>query len=384
MDRTLAVIIGRVLWITGLSALFFQCYFPVLSSLIVPAILGFIFINLFEVKKEPTTGWLKVFSIYVLFIALSASISLFCNNNLGNILRFSIILIVIPLAYLEVISDFETEWTILKILIGLKALSIIAIWIIVFIQQDYLFWRKWAYALGAGDIYILSGIPRVQLQGNSLLLFMGLADYENSQGFTKYNLVLLFSVLCAGNSAFFLGVFIFFSVKVIQRIFKDARDNNKNGFFLIALLTFFVIVFGIYGMRQLELKSSGIEDTNKVRIEQAELLLDTNPIWGDGVGSYANGKISTRVYVNETYFELQTLYIFHQIGLIGMGLFLLITFMPVFGNKKALLLYCVYLIYAFWNPYSFDTTHIIVVTVLSNVFLKDTFTGKNDERICRI
>ncbi len=369
-NRSLCVIIRRLLWAIGLTAMFFQCYIPRLSSLIVPAILGYVFVNIYTVRQEPTKDWLKLFSVYVLFITISSAVTVLMDGSIGNVLRFATILLFIPFVYLEQIDDFDVDWMIFKWIIGVKALSVVIIWFIVLIQQDYTAWRQWAYSLGVGDIYILSGIPRVQLQGNSLLLFAGLVDYEKKDGLTIYNLLMIISVLCSGNSAFYLGLFIYFAIRLVRRIFIMASSNNRNGILWVTVLSLFAVAFFIYGVKQLEMKSSGLEDTNKVRIEQAQLLLDANPLLGDGVGSYANGKISTRVYVDATYFELQALYIIHQIGLIGMGLFLILTFWPLMHNKKSVLIYFVYLVYTFWNPYCFDSTHIIVLIILANIFLK--------------
>lgn len=367
-----------IFWIIGLSSFLFQCYIPRLSAFLVPSILGYVLLNANTVKREPTKGWMRLFAIYVGFIILSAAVSVMFYGNIGNVIRFSTILLFIPFVMLETIDDFRIDWIVFKLLLGIKALSIISIWVIVFWQQDYIEWRSWANSIGAGDIYILSGIPRVQLQGNSLLLFAALCDFEERDGFSKYNILMLFSVLCSGNSAFFLGLFLFFSIRIIKRVINDAKEWNRNGLFLVLILVVFALAFLVYSFMQLEMKSAGVEDTNRVRIEQAELLLDTNPVWGAGVGAYANGEISTRVYYNETYYELQTLYIFHQIGLIGMLMFMIITVYPLICSKRALRLYLIYLIYAFWNPYSFDSTHIVVLIVLVNVFLfgESTCDGK--------
>ncbi|PHU34371.1 hypothetical protein [Pseudobutyrivibrio ruminis] len=362
--------VRAIIWSIALIALFFQCYYPKLSSLIVPAVLGYVLMNAYTIKREPCHRWLKLFWIYVIYITVSVLVSLFLGRDFGNVVRFTTILLMIPLVLLEDISQYDIEWKLFKLIIGAKAISIIVIWFIVFIQQDYIAWRQWAMSIGAGDIYILYGIPRVQLQGNSLLLFAAVSDIEKNDRYNWFNLLLIFSVLCAGNSAFYLGLFIYISIRLLRRLIKSAKEFNRNGVFIIAIISVFAIVFLVYGVRQLEIKSSGVEDTNRVRIEQAELLLDTNPLFGSGIGSYANGKISTRVYKDQIYFELQSLYIFHQVGFVGMTLVLLLTFLPMFYNKRALVVYSIYLIYTFWNPYCFDTTHILVLLIISNNFIK--------------
>ena len=71
--------------------------------------------------------------------------------------------------------------------------------------------------------------------------------------------------------------------------------------------------------------------------------------------------------MNNTYFELQTLYVLHQIGLLGLLIFYALVYYQVarFG-REALVLFTIYLIYTFWNPYCFDTTEMLTLIMLAN------------------
>ena len=72
------------------------------------------------------------------------------------------------------------------------------------------------------------------------------------------------------------------------------------------------------------------------------------------------------------YFEMQTLYIINQIGIVGILLFYSLVFVNVKkqGIEKVIV-YVIYLIYSFWNPYCFDTTQIIATILIINVSTKE-------------
>lgn len=73
-------------------------------------------------------------------------------------------------------------------------------------------WRAWAQSSNVGDIYILNGVPRIQLVGNALLLVGFMIEVCRKNRITLVSAVLLFGVLAAGNGAFILGIAIFFFV----------------------------------------------------------------------------------------------------------------------------------------------------------------------------
>lgn len=76
------------------------------------------------------------------------------------------------------------------------------------------------------------------------------------------------------------------------------------------------------------------EFSNAVRVEQIQVLTETNPIIGSGLGHNVSGGGVWRQYDGDTYFELQTLYIYNQIGIIGLGTFYLLTLIPYARQKK--------------------------------------------------
>lgn len=57
--------------------------------------------------------------------------------------------------------------------------------------------------------------------------------------------------------------------------------------------------------------------SNAVRKDQAEVLFSGNIITGNGVGNTITAKTKYRDYSGPDYFEVQTLYVINQIGIIG-------------------------------------------------------------------
>ena len=111
--------------------------------------------------------------------------------------------------------------------------------------------------------------------------------------------------------------------------------------------------------------------SNAVRKDQAEILLSGNIITGNGVGNTITAKTKYRDYSGADYFEVQTLYVINQIGIIGYSLFLILTFGLLLKRKNSFALvfiYFTYLAYTFFNPYCFDTTHMITGFLLRSVF----------------
>jgi hypothetical protein len=107
--------------------------------------------------------------------------------------------------------------------------------------------------------------------------------------------------------------------------------------------------------------------SNATRTDQAKVLLTTgNIISGNGFGTSIHSVTKFRDYTDDIYFELQTLYIINQIGLIGYFLFMLCTIYIFYNhNKRMLPVYIIYLLYTFWNPYCFDTTHMVAAFFLT-------------------
>ena len=117
-----------------------------------------------------------------------------------------------------------------------------------------------------------------------------------------------------------------------------------------------------------------------IRFDQARVLLDTNWLFGKGVGNSIKANTSFVSYNGNMYFELQTLYIFNQIGIIGLLSFYILTFAPLIrkNNAEKVIAYIAFLAYTFWNPYCFDSNHIIALILIQNILCKNNVEQKKE------
>lgn len=361
--------IACIFWCISIAAYMFQCYWRSLATLIVPSLIIFLILEIPNIKFLKVNGWILIYGIYGLYLIFSTITSLIVGNSIGSVLRFFLILMAIPVAGLVNENEFEKEWIILKILALIKAGTILYTWCVVFISQNYAPYRAWARGIGAGDIYIINGIPRVQLLGTSLFVIIFACDFIKRKKITGYNLLILLAALAAGNSAYVLGIAIFFVFYFLPRVIMWIQKRNWKLMLFIPISMIFLLGFSMYSVNALKLKS---ENSNPVRFEQVEVLTNTNAAFGNGVGHSVTGGGKYRTYNGDTYFELQTLYIYNQIGLIGIALFYLLTCSIYSGKKNYLkqITYITYLIYTFWNPYCFDSTHIFTMLLISNCIRK--------------
>ncbi len=355
-----------VFWAVAIISFTFQCYLTWLSRFIVPAVFVYIALMYKRIELGHVKNWIYVYFGFLIFLSFSFSSSLLRDLPLSNILRFFVILSVIPLAQQIYVEDFSKEWSIFKWTSTIKAISIIVIWLILLKTQDYTVFREWAYSLEVGDIYIINHIPRVQILGCSLFVMGFVCECYREKRITAYAWLMLFGLVAAGNKAYILGVFVFVFLLVLPKINNLFMTRNRL-FLLIAVIAIIgCIVFGVYAYRVLQAKS---DYSNYIRIEQAQLLLDTNLLLGKGLGNMIYATTTFREYSGNVYYELQTLYIVNQIGVPATLVFYLLTILPYYHSRKAqLCAYLVYISYTFWNPYCFDSTHIITVILLTNMF----------------
>jgi len=357
-------LLGTIFWTAAVCAYFFQFPFSFLSSLITPC-LALYFLTQLPNLYVPKNKCFVIGAIaYFAFIAFCAVRSLILGIPFSRIFRFAVILIEVPLFCFIKDPQFTHKRQIFLICAVLKSVMLILITVMMLCWGDYSPFRIWARVNQFGDIYILNGVPKVQVHGNALLIMAFFTDFLQSKRLNLCNIVVLIGVLLAGNFAFFLALGLFvlwlgrnWAVKIIK--------NNRYGKHIIAAILLIAVIITVpYLIGKLNEKS---EFSNATRIDQAAVLLDANPVIGDGLGYIVRAVTPTRVYDGDIYFELQSLYIYKQIGLIGIGLFYFITVYAVaHRGKNRLVLYLIYLAYTFWNPYCFDVTQIIAIILILN------------------
>lgn len=352
-------------WTIAVFAYYFQVPYSKFSSLIIPMLGVYLLLGIQHISKWKT-NILRLYAFYSCFLAISSVISLISGVEISRIIRFFIILTVIPLCFFFKQKNFEVEYKILLLLSVAKSIYLILIAIEMVRTGSYTEQRLWANENSFGDAYMLYGfLPRVQLHGNSLLLVAFIAEFERKKKFTVLNSIILFGVLIAGNFSFILALAIYF-FNVMYKVIVYGR-NKLIRIFLLQLLVVAAVFVLFYSYTELYRKS-GPDGSSAFRIRQIVMLLDTNPVFGKGLGQYVYGNVNFGRSADALYFELQTMYIFYQIGILGLSLYYCITLSlcKAYGNR-IFFLYFVYLIYSFFNPYCFDTTNMFSIIILINL-----------------
>lgn len=368
--------VSNALWGLLLLSYFFQFPFKNLSHLIIPSLFLFIIINIDKLRIN--SNFCRFFIILLLYLFFSSVYSLHLGTEFSRIIRFLLILVFIPICTLIKFDDFDSYYKTFIKFSFIKSIVIITIALYLVYTQNHDYIRNWVTMNGLGDIYLLGPLsPKVQVHGNALLVMAFIISYMKDKGFSKVNIILLLGVLFAGNFAYYLGVALFFVCKGVLLGYKWLKQKNKK--IVILLITFIIgIIISIpYIQSTIKLKS---EFSNAVRFEQAEMLLDTNALIGNGIGHSISKTTEFRKYDGDIYFELQTLYIYNQLGIIGIILFYITVLSQFFDKKGKLIIYLIYLFYTFWNPYCFDTTQMIVTIIVMNCdFIERIF--NNDKSI---
>ena len=321
--------------------------------------------NFINERKELVFAYLCLF----IFCLLNAAYSNYMGAEITNIIRFFLIVVLIPILPIVERSNNVNLYTIFTFFSFCKAIMIIVIAYIVVSTGSYAEMRTWAQLNHYGDVYILyDNIPRVQLKGNALLVLAFMISFVKTNKITLYSFVLLISILLAGNFAFILALTIFFLWQYFIHISLNKITVKKIFFTLIVFL--YIIGFTGYTLAESENKSGSPNSSNAHRIEQIEILSDTNYFIGNGLGSIVKEAAAMGVPIDSQYYEVQTMYIFFQVGLIILCLFYIILFVMAKNhyNYYGNIILFIYLIYSFFNPYCFDSTQMIAMILIAIKF----------------
>ena len=366
---------GTVLWTVAVGAYFFQFPFSGLSSLITPCLLLYVMLQLTNLRFLENKKYLYSLVIYYLLIFILICRSLFLGISASRVIRFGVILLVIPLTCIIRDNHFALKRDIFVALAIAKSIILIFFGLIIVYQGDFAHMRNWANHFDLGDIYFLNRfIPKVQVHGNALLVITFFLDYMSVKKITWKNFIILAGVLVAGNFAFMLALIAFVAWRGAIYALHFIHTNKHGKQITLAALAICLVVMIPY------ISSKVIETatlSNAVRIDQIMILLHANPIIGDGLGCWVSAATDYVTYEGNMYFEMQTLYIYKQIGIIALVLFYAITLMPIkSAGKKCFVIYLIYLFYSFWNPYCFDTTQMFTIILLINT----TYLGEKNEK----
>lgn len=357
--------ISLLMWTVAVGAYFFQFPFSFLSSLILPALFAYIILQFPQLNILKDRKYTILSVIYILFLGFLVFRGIFLHTQFTRILRFFVILAVIPFVFCVRDKNFHTKKNIFISFAAVKSIILIAFGAIIVCYGEFGFFRGWASSHGLGDIYFLNRfIPKIQVHGNALLVVALMLDYMCTKKIKLKTVIILAGVLCAGNFAFMLALIAFVGWRFLIFGLDFTKKHPMAKQIIIVVGMFAAVCVMPYISSKIQEKA---DVSNAIRIHQAMALLKANPLVGDGLGNWVNFKSSLITYNGDIYFEMQTLYIFNQIGIIGLGLFYFITLKPAFAaGKDRFILYLIYIFFSFWNPYCFDTTQMFTIILLMN------------------
>ena len=172
---------GRLLFFTGaLFCYYFQFPLKGVSSYIIPSLAVYLILSFVIIIKNIDITDLSLISIYYIYLSIILGVSAFKFIELGRILRFFIILAVLPLFCFVNSNDVKNK--LFKVFIfvsALKALSQVIVYILILYVGDFKPFRYFAQSNHMGDIYpYLNIFIKIQVLGTPLLLFAVMAYFE--------------------------------------------------------------------------------------------------------------------------------------------------------------------------------------------------------------
>jgi hypothetical protein len=347
-----------------------QTQIPAVSGLAAPWAL---LVTLAWLRRVPSLAMLAPMLAYG-FLSMLAS--LVAGRDPGNVVRFFAVTTGTLLAVWFKPAAISVRWTLLPIALQAVAIIVISVGLSV-LQDPELASTVRLYALAAnwGDIYSFDGVYyRVQIIGNALvpLLFL-IAVWRWDQGryYRAMAVLSLLGILAAGNLTYLL-------VAVAAVLLRHARPLMRHPLVRMLLAAGIAIgcVFAWNAIDEvIERKFEGSDSSMGVRFDQidvAQAKLTDSPaalLFGTGLGaSFPDGR--ERNYSEYQYIELQSLYLFLQLGVVGMSIYLVTL---VLGTRRFLdsdgrRIFWLYMLCGATNPYILDTNQIIATLLLVCLF----------------
>lgn len=383
--------IENLAWLIIIVILFGQTLFTKVS-IISNLMLGYIAVM--QITRI-NVAYRKYYAVLIGVILLLMGYSVIQGNSGGNAVRFALIIVFILSAY---IWKVDTRFFLKSLLIisSVVILGLIGLEVFLFTLSDTeysAFRHEIVRASGVGDVFYYNNIYyKLELRGTPLIVFVYMLSYVVDIFPRKYKyffrLYYLIGTILAGNFAYQLAIIIFHFVYYMVPAFDDPRELARR---LIRLSFILVIIGGVLiSFIAGTMKEKNEAESNPIRYDQTEVLWQDMSqscltlLFGTGLGHTLPVKTKWRDYRENTYFELQTLYFFNQLGLFGFTLLIIsiiVLTLRYIKCRECLVVYSVYVTYAFTNPYIWDTSHIVVIVSLlcadEQIKLKREHEGKN-------
>ena len=359
-------------WFAILFILFYQSVLQEYSIISNATLLVIAVLQLSRMGKEKM-GILVCVTVWILFLI---GYSVLLGNQISLAFRFGIILLLVLFSYL---------WKV-DYVFFLKALFVSSFGLVIalFCLEGYMFTcsydeysmlrNNFFLANDMGDVFWWGVYYKLELRGTPLVVFVYMlsyvADIFPKKNRKKIRVIYFVAVVFAGNFAYQLALVLFHLIYYIQSSLRSYQLFMRRVFFLFVFSLFVGGVLFAYISSQMETKKEG---SAQARYDQVEVLFDDmaqSPLTlflGAGLGHTVNAKTSVRDYRGAIYFEVQTIYLFNQLGLVNFTILVLINIILAFKyikRKDLILVYCVYAAYASTNPYIWDTNHVVVITSL--------------------
>ncbi len=313
--------------------------------------------------------------MFCLGLLLLCGYSIILENNISYIIRFTLIMLFIGMAYfIKLPSKAICQALAMISLIYCVALIIGELYLVLFFDNSFLPTLRYEMrSQNLGDIYPKYGsIYAIQLVGTAALPFVFMLSFVCNLFKSKIlikRLLLLLGVIIAGNFGFIVAIAIFLVLVYFPTKLSVRKWFNRLVIILLCLIAISRPAYN-FVFDALEEKK---DVSNATRIEQASVLIEDmvenlgTTILGKGLGNTVDKVGKFRDYRDNQYFELQSLYFLNQLGIIPFVLFILwnlyftFKYIPL-GRFK--LVYLCYVIYAMTNPYIFNTNQIVVIITL--------------------
>jgi hypothetical protein len=230
-----------------------------------------------------------------------------------------------------------------------------------------------------GDIYSFDGFYyRVQLIGNALipLLFLvSLWRWRQGLYYRAAAMVALLGLVAAGNLTYVVVAL----VAILMRTWQVARRSLAARVMIGVVICAALVVAWDAASDAFNKKFGANDSSMGVRFDQIDVAVSlwsessSRFVLGAGLGSnFPDGR--ERAYSESQYIELQSLYLFVQLGVLGSAIYLatLVFSARECLNKDGQWIFWLYMLSGITNPYILDTNQIIAAMLLVCLFPRPT------------
>ncbi|WP_019551917.1 hypothetical protein [Propionispira raffinosivorans] len=308
--------------------------------------------------------------IYVMFFSIMFFYAIALGNEFYYVLQtYAVILLLIFAYYIKPNEKIISVYIFLALLHAIVLIGLNYFFITTMVHENFIIRAIFSENGYGGDAFFVNDyLCRIIIKGNELLPLAIMLVEVHYEKMKKYLLlcIFIFATIIAGNFGFIMALFIFYILWwIYQKKYKT-----------ICCVFVGLLVSGSILSTDLSEYISGKQDSSwSARIDQVNVLVDDfdtafDIVVGKGMGNNVNVRGQYRDYSGQRYYEVQGMYIFNQIGFMGM---ILVIFMNIilsvnyFKSMQAKIIYIAYFSYAITNPYIFNIFHLIVINVLVSI-----------------